>query len=216
MKTAFLALALMVFAATAHAQAPAPATAAAKTPAQTEPAWEISASLYAYSPPDSQSYLQPTIRADRGKLHLEARYNYEALDTSSVWIGYNFSFGDELKLDLTPMLGGVFGKTSGLAPGYELTLAWRRFQLYSEGEYVFDKDVSSDSYFYMWSEVTYAPTDWFQFGLVGQRTRAYQTEVDTQRGLLARVIYKKVDFTGYVFNPGTDYPTYVVSVGVSF
>jgi hypothetical protein len=208
MKTAFLALSLMVFAAGAHSQAPAPA--------QTEPAWELAASLYAYSPPDSQSYLQPTLRADRGKLHLEARYNYEALNTSSVWIGYNTSFGDELKLDLTPMLGVVFGKTNGLAPGYELTLGWRKFQLYSEGEYVFDKDVSSDSFFYMWSELTYAPLDWFQFGLVAQRTRAYQTEVDTQRGLLARFTYKKADLTAYVFNPGTDYPTYVVSVGVSF
>ena len=205
MKTELLAVAVMVVLGTGSALA---------QPA--EPAWEISASLYAYSPPDSQSYLQPTIRADRGKLHLEARHNYEALDTGSVWIGYNLSFGEELKLDLTPMLGAVFGKTNGLAPGYELTLSWRKFQFYSEGEYVFDKDVSSDSYFYMWSEVTYAPVEWFQFGLVGQRTRAYQTEVDTQRGLLARFIYKKMDLTGYVFNPGTDYPTYVVSVGVSF
>src|SRR4051812_20809358 len=130
MKTAFLAASLVVVLGTGSALA------------QTaEPAWEIGASLYAYSPPDSQSYLQPTIRADRGKLHLEARYNYEALSTSSVWIGYNYSFGDELKLDLTPMLGAVFGKTSGLAPGYELTLGWRKFQFYSEGEYVFDKDV---------------------------------------------------------------------------
>jgi len=205
MKTELLAVAVMVVLGTGSALA---------QPA--EPAWEISASLYAYSPPDSQSYLQPTIRADRGKLHLEARHNYEALDTGSVWIGYNLSFGEELKLDLTPMLGAVFGKTNGLAPGYELTLSWRKFQFYSEGEYVFDKDVSSDSYFYMWSEVTYAPVEWFQFGLVGQRTRAYQTEVDTQRGLLARFIYKKMDLTGYVFNPGTDYPTYVVSVNVSF
>jgi hypothetical protein len=181
-----------------------------------EPAWELSASLYAYSPPDSQSYLQPTIRADRGWLHLEARHNYEALDTSSVWIGYNLSFGDQLKLDLTPMLGGVFGKTTGLAPGYEMTLGWRKLQLYSEGEYVFDKDVSSDSFFYMWTELTYAAADWFQFGLVGQRTRAYQTEVDTQRGLLARFTYKKADLTAHVFNPGTDYPTYVLSVSVSF
>ena len=180
------------------------------------PAWELSASLYAYSPPDSQNYLQPTIRADRDWLHLEARYNYEALDTGSVWVGYNFSAGEELKLEFTPMLGVVSGKTSGLAPGFEATLSWRKLELYSEGEYVLDKDVSSDSFFYMWTELTYAPAEWFRFGLVGQRTRAYQTEVETQRGLLARFTYKKVDLTAHVFNPGTDYPTYVLSVSVSF
>ena len=40
--------------------------------------------------------LQPTITADYGWLHLEARYNYEGLDTGSAWIGYNFSVGDKL------------------------------------------------------------------------------------------------------------------------
>jgi hypothetical protein len=181
-----------------------------------DPAWELSASLYAYAPPDSKSYWQPTLRADRGWLHLEARHNYEALDTGSVWIGYNFSIGEELTLDFTPMLGVVSGKTKGLAPGYEATLGWRKLELYSEGEYVFDKDVSSDSFFYMWTELTYAATDWFRFGLVGQRTRAYQTEVETQRGLLARLTYKSADLTAHVFNPFTDYPAYVLSVSVSF
>jgi hypothetical protein len=181
-----------------------------------EPAWSLGASLYSYFPPDSQNYLQPTIRADRDWLHLETRYNYEALQTGSVWIGYNFSVGNELKLDFTPMLGAVSGKTNGLAPGFEATLTWRKLQFYGEAEYVLDKDNSADSYFYMWSELTYAASDWFRFGLVGQRTRAYQTDVETQRGLLARFTYKKADLTAHVFNPGTDYPTYVLSVGVSF
>ena len=77
-----------------------PAVAEQPTP----PAWSFSASAYAYSPADSQNYVQPTIRADRGRLHLEARYDYEALDTGSAWIGYNFSVGDKLKLDFTPMV----------------------------------------------------------------------------------------------------------------
>ena len=190
------------------------------TPAVAEqpaaPAWSFSASAYAYFPADSENYVQPTIRADRGWLHLEARYNYEALDTGSAWIGYNFSFGDKLKLDLTPMVGGVFGKTNGYAPGYELTLSWRKLQLYSEGEYVFDTGNSSDSFFYMWSELTLAPMDWFSFGLVAQRTKVYQTDVDVQRGLLVRFTYKKVDVGAYVFSPFADNPTYVLSVSVSF
>jgi hypothetical protein len=190
------------------------APAVAEQPAA--PAWSFSASAAVYFPADSQNYVQPTLRADRGWLHLEARYNYEALDTGSAWIGYNFSVGDKLKLDFTPMLGAVFGKTNGYAPGYELTLSWRNLQFYSEGEYVFDTGNSSDSFFYMWSELTLAPVDWFQFGLVAQRTRAYETDVDVQRGLLVRFTYKTVDLTGYVFNPFADSPTYVLSVSVSF
>ena len=188
--------------------------AAAEQPAG--PAWSFSASAYAYFVPDSQNYVQPTIRADRSWLHLEARYNYEALDTGSAWLGYNFSVGDKLKLDFTPMLGGVFGKTNGYAPGYEFTLSWRKLQLYSEGEYVFDTGNSSDSFFYTWSELTVAPADWFQFGLVVQRTKVYQTDFDIQRGVLARFSYKQVDLTAYVFNPDVDKPTFVFAVSVSF
>ncbi len=180
------------------------------------PAWSFSASAYVYFPPDSQDYVQPTIRADRDWLHLEARYNYEALDTGSAWIGYNFSVGEKLKLDFTPMLGGVFGKTNGLAPGYEFTLSWRKLQLYSEGEYVFDTGNSSDSFFYTWSELTLAPVDRFRFGLVIQRTKVYQTDFDVQRGFLVRFTYKKVDLSAYVFNPDADKPTYVLAVSVNF
>jgi hypothetical protein len=38
------------------------------------------------------------------------------------------------------MLGGVFGKTNGIAPGYSGTLDWWKLRLYSEGEYVFDAE----------------------------------------------------------------------------
>ena len=36
------------------------------------------------------------------------------------------------------MLGGVFGDTTGIAPGYKGSLSWWKLELYSEGEYVFD------------------------------------------------------------------------------
>src|SRR5688572_25094286 len=105
---------------------------------ETERTWSFSASLYTYFVPDDREYVQPTITADRDWLHLEARYNYEEIDAASAWVGYNSSFGndDGLTLDLTPMLGAVFGGLHGVAPGYELTLGYQRFELYSEAEYV--------------------------------------------------------------------------------
>ncbi len=167
------------------------------------------------SSPTTRNYVQPTFTADRGWLHLEARYNYEALDTGSAWVGYNFS-GETLAWEFTPMLGGVFGDTTGIAPGYKGSLGWRKLELYSEGEYVFDTGNSSDSFFYNWSELTLAPVEWFRFGLVTQRTRVYQTDRDIQRGLLAGFSFKKVSLTGYVFNPDDDKPTFVLAVGLTF
>jgi hypothetical protein len=178
--------------------------------------WSFSASAYTYVVPDSGNYVQPTFTADRGWLHLEARYNYEALDTGSAWVGYNFSGGEQLAWEFTPMLGGVFGDTAGIAPGYKGSLGLWKLELYSEGELVFDAGDSSDSFFYNWSELTLAPMDWFRFGLVTQRTRAYESDRDIQRGLLVGFTYQKLDLSAYLLDPDADTPTFVFAVGWDF
>ena len=178
--------------------------------------WSFSLAATTYVVPDEHAYVQPTITADRGWLHLEARYNYEALETGSAWVGYNFSGGEKLAWEFTPMIGGVFGDLTGLAPGYKGSLSWWKLELYSEGEYVYDTGHTSDSFFYNWSELTLAPVDWFRFGMVTQRTRAYQTDRDVQRGLLVGFSWRKVDLTTYVFNPDESKPTWVVAVGLNF
>jgi len=191
-------------------------TAPAVTKEADEKAWSFSASATTYIVPDFQEYVQPTFTADHGWLHLETRYNYENLETGSVWVGYNFSGGKKLEWEFTPMLGGVFGNTTGIAPGYRLSLTYWKLELSSEGEFVFDTGNSEGSFFYNWSELSLSPVDWFRFGLVGQRTRAYQSSVDIQRGLLVGFSYKKIDFTTYVFNLDQGKPTWVFAVGVSF
>jgi hypothetical protein len=216
-----LAMAIALMGSAVFAQTPTnvPAPVAAPAPAPPdaeEKVWSFSASAYTYVVPDDRNYVQPTVTADRGWLHLETRYNYEALDTGSAWVGYNFSGGKKVEWEVTPMLGGVFGDTTGVAPGYKGSLSWSKLELYSEGEWVFDTGSSSDSFFYNWSEVTLAPAEWFRFGLVTQRTRAYKTERDIQRGLLAGFAFKNLTLTGYAFNPDDARPTYVFSVGLTF
>ncbi len=178
--------------------------------------WSFSAYAYTYLVPASRDYVQPTITADRSWLHLEARYNYENLETGSAWVGRNFGGGEKLAWEFTPMLGGVFGDTTGIAPGYKGSLSWWKLELYSEGEYVCDTRDASGNFFYNWSELTLAPVEWFRFGMVIQRTRAYQADRDIERGLLVRLSYKKVDFTTYVFNPDESRPMVVLAVGVNF
>ena len=62
-------------------------------------------------------------------------------------------------LDATPMVGGIFGNTTGVAPGYLFTLSYKKISLYSEGEFVFDTKNSGGNFFYNWNELAYSPTD---------------------------------------------------------
>jgi len=198
-------------------EATAAATTAPDLPEDAdEKAWFFSLSAYTFIVPDDRDYVQPTVTADCDWLHLEARYNYEALDTASAWVGYNFSGGEKLAWEFTPMVGGVFGDTSGVAAGYKGSLSWWKIELYSEGEYVYDMGNSSDSFLYNWSELTLAPVDWFRFGIVTQRTRVYQTDRDIQRGVLVGLSWKEIDVTAYVLNPDEDKPTFVFAIGVNF
>jgi len=169
-----------------------------------------------YVIPHGTSYVSPTFTADRGWLHLEGRYNYENLQTGSLWIGYNFSLADKPELKLTPLLGCVFGRESGIAPGYLATFNYKRIALFSQGEFVFDTQGKAASFFYSWSEFSYAPAEWFRAGLVSQRTKAYQTPLDVQRGFLVGFSHKKLDFTAYMFNLGWTDPTVVLSLGIRF
>jgi hypothetical protein len=217
-----IAAALVLATVHAYGQTPPPPppsdTSGAPAPAAEEPkeAWSFSASAYTYVVPDEHDFVQPTVTADHGWLHLEVRYNYEALDTGSAWVGYNFSGGDALNWEVTPMVGGVVGNTRGIAPGWKGSLGWWKLELYNESEYVFDTTDSSGSFFYAWSELSLAPVDWARFGIAGQRTRLYRTEREVQRGVLAGVTYKILNLTTYVFDPDTSKPTVVVAVGVTF
>jgi hypothetical protein len=208
--TAGIAAACVLAAVHARGQTPAAAEDAEKS------RWSFSASAYTFIVPNDHDFVQPTITANRGWLHLEARYNYEALEAGSAWVGYNLSGGEKLAWEFTPMIGGVVGGIGGIAPGYRGSLGWWKLELSSEGEFVFDTGDSSRSFFYSWSELSLAPVDWGRFGLAGQRTRVYKSDREIHRGLLVGVAYKRVDLTTYVFDPDTSEPTVVVAVGVKF
>ncbi len=207
-----LVCAAFAFAGRAFGQAQAPSVDSLEK----KPAWAYDLSLAGYYVPSDQSYASPTFTADRSTLHLEARYNYEALQTASLWMGYNLSWGKTLTLDLTPMVGGVFGNLTGVAPGYTATLAYKRLELYSQGEYVINTNDVADRYFYSWNELSYSPVGWFRFGGAAQRTRVYNTHLDVQRGFLIGLMHKNWEFTTYAFNPGTSDVTMTFSLGYSF
>ena len=71
----------------------------------------------------------------------------------------------------------------------------------AESEYVFDLEESDDSFLYTWLEATVAPVEWLRFGLVAQRTRAYETGLDVQRGLLVELSRGSLSFGFHWFNP---------------
>lgn len=194
-----------------------PEDGAALTNAGTSrPAWELRASLSAYFLTDEADYFQPTLAVDRGPLHLESRYQYEDRETVSLFVGWTFDFGEDPKLELVPMLGGVAGRTNGIAPGLELSLEWGPLALYSESEYVVDLEGRSRSFFYAWSELSVWPTEWLRFGVAMQRTRVFHSSREVSVGPLLGVAVWKLSAAFHFFHPGGDEQSAVASLEATF
>ena len=185
-------------------------------PGEPERSWAIGTSIYGYVVPDADDYVQPTVTVDRGWLHLEARYQYEAMETGSAWVGYNLSGGGEVTWEFTPMLGGVFGETMGVVPGFRGSVAWWWLEFGSEGECVFDVGSKDDSFVYNWSELTISPVDWFRAGVAMQRTRVYRSDREVQWGPMAGFAFWHLDLSAYVFNLDDEEPTLVFAVAATF
>ena len=178
--------------------------------------WEYSLSTATYLAQHARDYVNPTFTADRDWLHLEARYQYESIKTGSVWLGYNFSVGEKLTLEVTPMLGGVFGDITGIAPGYAISIGYKAIEFFTQGEYFFDAGTRSGNFFYTWSELSCAPARWFKVGIVVDRTKALGSNFDIRRGPLVGFKYKNVDLTTYWLDPGSRDATFIFAVTVNF
>jgi len=182
-----------------------------------ENSWDVGVSLGAYFFANEPDFLQPTVAVDHGVLHLEGRYNYEALRTGSVWVGWNLEWGRSLKLALTPVLVGVFGYRHGIAPGFEMTLSWGPAEFYWEGEYVFDVTYWLGSFFLTQSELSARPVRWLRLGGAAQRNRALSSPRQVQWGPVVGVDVWKFNASVYWFNPGKAPIQYwVASLGANF
>ena len=181
--------------------------------ASTSDTWQLSATAYQFFVTDGRDFLQPTLAADRGRLHTEFRYNYEGLDSGSAWAGYAWSRESSVELELTPMLGVVFGSTTGVAPGYGLLLSWRALMLFTEGEYVVDVEDSDDSFFYSWSELTVSFSGAVHTGFALQRTTTHESPREFEPGFTLGVDLDRWGAGVYVFDPDRD-PTVALAAYV--
>jgi hypothetical protein len=182
----------------------------------TNPSWEFAVSAYPTVVRGGESYTSAIAVADRGPLHLEARYNYESVGARSAFVGWTFSGEETVTWEFTPLLGGAWGTTQAFAPGLEASVAWGQLDFYVEAEYVRDSNERTNSYTYAWSELGYRPVEWLRVGIAGQRTRIYGGDREFQRGPFAQLKWDRITIGGYWFNPGSNEQVFVGLISVTF
>ena len=171
MKAALLGIALLAAIAATSAQAGEDDHSGRRASDASKPSWEFGITAYPTFVRGGDNYTSAIAVADRGPLHLEARYNYESHGARSAFVGWTFSGGDTITWEVTPLLGGAWGSPA-FVPGLEASVGWRQFDFYIEGEYVRDNDEHTGSYWYAWSELGFRPVEWLRIGVaVNARAR---------------------------------------------
>jgi hypothetical protein len=185
-------------------------------PVATESPWETSLSTYWIEPPHTYGYLSAVVTADKGPLHLEAHWAYEDRDTLSIFAGRNFPIEGDIHGSFTPRLGLAGGDSDGIVPAANLGLGWKSLHFSTDVEYLIGTSNETSDFLYSWNEFTYALSDRFTIGLVGQRTNIFDQDLTVDRGLLFGMSFAKAYVTAYVFNPDRDDPYVTLAVGAGF
>ena len=163
---------------------------------------KLSFEQYSFISAGESSMLAPVAHyQSKQKWYAEARYNYEDINTFSLYAGRTFSSQRDFSWSLTPMIGGMAGKLKGGSFGLNSECSFKKFAFNSQAQYSVSAETQNDNFFYNWSELYYQPLDWIYTGIAVQHTRVYATNTLVDPGILLGFSYNQWSFPLYSFNP---------------
>jgi hypothetical protein len=148
--------------------------------------------------------------------YTEMRYNYEDINSASVYIGKSFCGNADLNYTITPMLGVVFGTFKGSSLALNLELKRRKLFVCMQTQYTINTTEAAKSFFFNWAELCYQSLEWFYAGLSTQFTKPYKENVRTEYGFVTGLVIKKFSIPVYVFNPLRGKKNYIVGINVEW
>ena len=168
--------------------------------------------LYGNIVPEEPFSLTPIVYFNNDVFYAEARYNYEELHTASLYVGKYFSKAGKLSIDIAPLLGVVAGELNAGSVGASLELRWGRWLWSMIPQYTFSWKDKSENFFYSWSELTFAVSEWFYLGPAAQRTKFFETPFEADSGLTLGFNLKQWSMPLYAFNPWNDERYFMIGI----
>ncbi|HNW91079.1 MAG TPA: hypothetical protein PKN48_15575 [Bacteroidales bacterium] len=150
------------------------------------------------------------------KFYLEARYNYENLNTASLYFGRSFAFDKKAFVEITPMLGGVVGETNGISPAFNFFLGYKSFSTSTQCQYTIDLKDTKNSFFWDWTIFYFSFSEHFGLGGAMQMLIPQSEKGIYNAGPMVRLSYKSLAAEMYVYNFWQYQPTYAVAVQYAF
>ena len=148
-------------------------------------------------------------------IYAELRYNYEELNTVSLYGGKTFAGGKELQFSITPMIGFAVGDFNGVSFATNTEVEWKNIYLSAQSQFSMSTKTGEPDFFFSWSELAYNFSKNIFGGLAIQYTRQ-QGLNETEPGVVAGVNLKDFSIPVYVFNPFSSKPYFIVGLNYEF
>lgn len=132
--------------------------------------------------------------------YTEARYNYEAAKTISLYSGKTFGNESAFSYTVTPLAGVVAGQYNGGALACNGTVDYTKWSFSLQSQYTFSIQDKMENFIYSWAEIGYQVSGGFAAGVSLQQTKLYQAKSTTAQGLFIRGQYGRWQLPLYLFN----------------
>ena len=142
----------------------------------------------------------------------EARYNYDEVNTFSLYAGHTFSGNGNLSWQATPLIGGLMGEMTGGSLGMHFGMDFRKMFFSSQSQYSFSLENGTDRYFFSWSELGYEATKWLYAGVAVQQTNLYRVKGRLEPGCMVGFSIRNWTIPLYAFNASGEERYFVLGV----
>jgi hypothetical protein len=146
-----------------------------------------------------------------GDWYTEARGNYEAIGSASLYFGKTFRKKALISYSITPIAGLVAGSFNGGSVGVNFVMDYKKISFSSQSQYTFSTENRAINFTYSWSDLTYQLKGWMSAGVSLQQTKGL-----FEKGILVRGAYKNWSIPLYVFNPATRERYFVLGLNVEW
>lgn len=165
------------------------------------------------NPGQPYSYMPVMNYQHSSNWYAEARYNYEDIETFSLYLGKAFTFGkNDLSCSLVPMLGGSVGRFNGISTGLNIDMEYDKFFFSSQSQYSRSTNQCSQSFTYSWSEVGYQSLKWLYAGLSVQHTYDRVIGNELQPGVMIGFTFNRFTIPVYTFEPFNSGRNFIVGL----
>ena len=136
--------------------------------------------------------------------YIEGRYNYDAINAVSAYLGKTFEKKALISYSITPMAGLIGGRLNGGSVGANVAFDCKGLSFASQSQYTISVQNKATNFIYSLSELTYHFREFLSAGVSLQQTAIYRAGGTPEKGILIRAELKKFSFPLYIFNPSTN------------